>query len=276
MNNADQDDGTTRRNRAPERAGNRHGRGSPDRTRDAPPRRCPSCGQPIVATPESVQGYERFLKRLFDRQDQFENSLAFAIHDGLAQQLTGALFCLDAPAGQDVPPNDAQEKFRVGLKLVRDSIDDARRIAGQLRPLMCDDHGITVEIEYLVHQLKRQYEPEIVFLVKGKMGRLASELESGIFRIVRELLRNACCHSGSKQVRLELARTKGRLRIAIKDWGTGFDPSKVNGESLGLREVRQRATLLGGQVTIDSAPGKGTRAIVTFPVDEMSGSRDRG
>jgi two-component system, NarL family, sensor histidine kinase DegS len=228
-------------------------------------------------TLQSVQEHERFLKRLFERQDQFEDSLASALHDGLAQQITAAMFRLEASwQGQDGPPHNARESFQTGLKLLRDSIDDARRIAARLRPLMCDGDGITVAIECLVHELEREGGPEIVLLVKGQVDRLPTELEAALFRIVRELLSNACCHSGSKQVRLEVARTKDHLRLAIKDWGTGFDPTKVNGETFGLQEVRQRARLLRGQVTIDSAPGKGTRAVITFPVDERSGSRDRG
>ena len=111
--------------------------------------------------------------------------------------------------------------------------------------------------------------PEIVFQAKGEMDRLAPELGNAVFRILRELLTNACRHSGSEEVRLEVARSKDRLRLEVEDWGIGFDLEKVNGKAFGLQEVQQRAKLLGGEVVFDSAPGKGTRIVVTFPVEEM-------
>ena len=67
---------------------------------------------------------------------------------------------------------------------------------------------------------------------------------------------------------LEVNRTKDRLRLEIKDWGVGFDTTSMNDEAFGLQEVHQRVAILGGDVAVDSTPGKGTRITVTHPVDE--------
>ena len=232
---------------------------------------CPGCGQPVPDAAEVVQKQERFLKRLFDRQEELQCGLVSSIHDDLAQQLAGALLYLEgSPQLQGRPPSDEQDSFRVGLKLLRDSIHEARRIAGRLPPLTYRDGKVKLGIEYLIYEMQSRDGPEIAFQVKGEVDPLTSELGSALFRILRELLANACYHSGSKEVRVKVTRSQDRLRLEVEDWGVGFVPTNVKGRAFGLQEVRQRAKLLGGEVVVDSAPGKGTRAIVTFPVDDMS------
>jgi signal transduction histidine kinase len=80
-----------------------------------------------------VQTHERFLKKVLDRQEEFRQSLAGAIHDDLIQQLVGALLYLEGARQIQSPPGDgAQDNFRIGLKLLREGIHKSRRIAGRL------------------------------------------------------------------------------------------------------------------------------------------------
>ena len=145
----------------------------------------------------------------------------------------------------------------------------ARRIAGRLRPPIGEEYGITLGIEYIICELQGQDGPEIAFEVKGEVGRFAPALESAVLRIVKELLTNTRCHSGSEKVRLEVARDAERLQLEIEDWGTGFDVKQASGTGLGLQEVHQCARLLDGSVIVDSVPGKGTRVVVSFPVGDI-------
>jgi signal transduction histidine kinase len=252
---------------APEAARKGNGRVRVDPACDAPAFRCPACGAVVADALQAVQAQQRFQKRLFDRQDEFQQSLAASIHDSLAQHLTAALLHFEgALQSQPGSVNGTRDSFRAGLDLLRDSIHEAQRIAGRLRPLICDGDGITLGIEYLIHELWAQDGPEIAFQVKGEVGRLAPELESAVFWIVRELLTNTRCHSGSSKARLQVTRTKDQLWLGIEDWGAGFDLTEVNGRAFGLQEVYLRVALLGGEVIVDSAPGKGTRVVVSFPV----------
>ena len=178
--------------------------------------------------------HERFLKRLFDRQEELQRSLASSIHDDLAQQLAGALLYFEG--AQQLPSGSrsgGQENFRTGLKLLRDGIHKARRIAGRLQPLICGDgNEVELGIEYLIHEMRSRDGPEIVLQVQGELDRLAPELGSAVFRILRELLANACCHSGSEKVCLKVARNTDRLRLEVEDWGTGFEPDKRAGKGV--------------------------------------------
>ena len=96
--------------------------------------------------------------------------------------------------------------------------------------------------------------------------RLASPLESAVFRIVQESLTNARCHSQSAKIRIELVQEDDRIRIDVRDWGIGFNPEKVEEGRFGLRGIRERVRLLGGQVTIRTAPHKGTHVRVELPL----------
>ena len=240
---------------------------------DPPPFHCPDCGRSSSIDADAAKKQERFLKGIFDRQDELQKSVVSAIHDGLAQQLVGALLHFEgSQQSQDGPHAGGQNAFRVGLQLLRDSIHQAQRLVGRLQPLIPDGQGIALGIQNLVYDLQSQSldGPKIVFLAEGEADRPVPALENAVFRIVRELLTNACLHSQSDEVRLVVMRTNDRLRLEIEDWGIGFDAAAIDGDAFGLQEVRQRVRLLGGEVSVDSVPGKGTRVVVSFPVDEVA------
>jgi two-component system sensor histidine kinase DegS len=96
--------------------------------------------------------------------------------------------------------------------------------------------------------------------------RLAPVLESSLFRIVQEAVNNARRHSRSSRVNVVLSKETDSVRVAIEDWGTGFDPDAVPEGRFGLEGIRERARLLGGEALIDSTPGAGTRIVVTLPL----------
>ena len=90
-----------------------------------------------------------------------------------------------------------------------------------------------------------------------------------IYRIVQEALNNVWQHSYADSADVGLAKTETGLRFASSDAGQGFDPDHVNKKRYGLVGMRERARLLGGQATIDSAPGKGTRIRVELPIADL-------
>ncbi len=125
--------------------------------------RCPSCGRPI---PDAAGDYERFLRRLFARQGEFERSLASAIQDDLGQQLAGALLYLEAFGRlPDHSMGEAKEAFQIGMGLLRDGVRKARRIGAQLQPLVGDGYGNSLGVEYLVHRMRNPDGPEIELVV---------------------------------------------------------------------------------------------------------------
>jgi signal transduction histidine kinase len=99
-----------------------------------------------------------------------------------------------------------------------------------------------------------------------EFDRLEHMLESAIFRIVQESLTNVKRHSGAGRARVTLKESHGLIQIEIVDRGTGFDPKLVPNDRFGLRGIRERAWMFGGNVKVESAPGQGTRIKVELPV----------
>ena len=165
-------------------------------------------------------------------------------------------------------PKPIQENYRRGLRLLRESIEEARRLVSGLCPPVLDEFGIVAGIEHLVGTNQGDGGAKITFVSKGHFGRLAPSLENALFRIVQETIGNALRHSQSETIRVELAHDQRQIHLHVEDWGVGFDPQAVDESHFGLRGVRERARLLGGRAIIDSAAGQGTRISVRLPLVE--------
>jgi len=226
---------------------------------------------------EALRQKQEFLMQLLELFERDRELMAYEIHDGFSQQLTGAVLNFEAADQlREVDFQRAQESFLNGIRLLRDSIAESRRLISGLRPPVLDEFGIVPAIEHLVNE-SQAYGPAEIELVSGiRSQRLARPLESTVFRIVQETLTNAQRHSRSDKVRVELLQTDDHIRIVVQDWGVGFDPHKVSEARLGLKGIRERARLFGGRATIDTAPGRGTRVVVELPViEKMPGENDQ-
>jgi PAS domain S-box-containing protein len=216
---------------------------------------------------EALGKEQQLLRNLLDLHEQDRKLTAYEIHDGLAQQLAGALYKFQSiDALRDHDPEAAREVFDESVGLLREAMAETRRLISGLRPPILDESGVIDAIEYLVSERNARGGPEIEFVHPGELGRLAAPLESAIFRIVQECLTNACRYSQSDKVRVEVRQSDGRAHIEVRDWGVGFDPAGVEQGHYGLRGIRERARLLGGSASIDSAPGKGVCISVNLPL----------
>ena len=210
---------------------------------------------------------QRLLRNMLELHERERKLVAYEIHDGLAQQLTAALYKLQAVETlRDTDREAAQEVFDEGLRMLREAMTETRRLIGGLRPPMLDEAGVVAALDYLIAEHSQNGGPQIEFLHEGDFDRLAPPLESAVFRIVQECLNNARHHSGSEKIRVELQSRDGRLCIAVQDWGTGFDPAAVEGGHFGLQGIDERARLLGGKATIQTAAQQGTRITVELPL----------
>ena len=121
-------------------------------------------------------------------------------------------------------------------------------------------------ISHLVNEQKQQQGPKIEFRSRVEFDRLAPILENAIYRITQEALANACRHSKSSKVLVELVQRGDQVRIEVRDRGIGFKPEDIGEARFGLAGVRERARLLGGKATIESKLRKGTRVVVELPI----------
>ncbi len=216
---------------------------------------------------EAVHKEQQLLRQLLELHERERRLTAYEIHDGFAQQLTGAMFRLQGfRETHDRNPAAAWEDFDSAVRLISRAIDETRRLISGLRPPVLDESGIVQAIEYLVCEHERRDGPKIEFAHDVAFERLAPPLESAIFRIVQESLQNACRHSRSDKVRIELMQRRDRIHIDVEDWGVGFSTEAVEEQRFGLQSIRERVRLLDGHVAIESAPGKGTHIGVVLPL----------
>ena len=216
---------------------------------------------------ETLQKEHRTLKHLLQSSDHERQLIAYEIHDGLAQQLAGAIMQFQTYAHlKDKKPKLAAKAYDAGMTMLQQGHFEARRLIAGVRPPILDESGVVAAVGHLVNEQSRLKGPKIEYRSRVDFDRLAPIVENAIYRIVQEGLTNACQHSKSEKVRVSLVQREDRVRIEIRDWGIGFDTKAVQENRFGLEGIRQRARLLGGKCSIRSTTGKGTRITVELPV----------
>ena len=217
--------------------------------------------------PPTWQRERATLLRLLESSDRERHLISSEIHDGLAQQLAGALMQFEAfPSLQTTDPQRAAEAWALGVQLVREANVEARRLIGGLRLPQLDEGGLLTALDGLVEESNRRNETQIELASNVAQLELSPMLENTVFRIVQECAANACRHSQSKKVKVELTQHDDWLRIEVQDWGVGFSADRVGAGHFGLEGVRQRTHIFGGHAVVKSSPGQGTDIIVELPL----------
>jgi PAS domain S-box-containing protein len=228
------------------------------------------CGTDITErkrAEEALAKEHRNLRYMLRSSDNERQLIAYEIHDGLAQQLAGAIMQFQAHDHlKDTQPKQAADAYHAGLTMLQQGHFETRRLIAGVRPPILDEAGIAEAVSHLVHEHGRERGPKIDFHSRVDFDRLDSTFENAIYRIAQEALTNACKHSKSERISVGLLQCEDRLRIEIRDWGVGFDPKTAPKNRFGLEGIRQRARLLGGKCSIRSVAGKGTRITVELPV----------
>jgi two-component system sensor histidine kinase UhpB len=155
--------------------------------------------------------------------------------------------------------------------LLDGTVAAARRISSDLRPLMLDDLGLVAACEWLAHNFQqRTGVPCELVLGAGELD-LPDPYATAVFRVLQESLTNIAKHAGASQVEATLERGEGTVILTVRDNGRGFQPADPRKEgSYGLVGLRERAFLLGGDIRIESEPGRGTYVEMRMPMGEQT------
>lgn len=218
----------------------------------------------------ALENERELLRALIEVQEKEKQLLCYDIHDGVVQYVAGALMLLEGHSRK--VPADEQSALEKAIAGLRRAVAEARRLIRGVRPSVLDDSGIIAGIADLADQsaaagVRVEFRHDLD-------GRLPKDLEIALYRIAQEALSNVAAHSGSDRARVELRRSDGRVRLEIEDWGCGFDTSKPRKGNFGVRSMSERARLLGGECSLESEPGSGTRVRVSLPLSEHEGDAD--
>ena len=221
------------------------------------------------AAEAALRAEQILLRRLLYRQEADRKLIAYEIHDGPVQYVTAALMHLESARQSfvDAPP-ELNEAFNTALGLLRDTIAEARRMINGLQPMALDELGLVPAIDCLIDDY---FDRKVIqFEHHMRSERLTPLLEGVLFRICQEALTNATKYSLSPTIQVRLRQDHTWVRLEVVDQGVGFDPNQpVVANSFGLRGIRERARLLWGHASIDSAAGHGTRVSVELPVTDV-------
>jgi PAS domain S-box-containing protein len=201
-------------------------------------------------------------------REQEQSRIARELHDELAQTLT-ALQMDVAWCKARVPDSDATAAARHAKMeaMLKDAVAATRRIAAGLRPLMLDDLGLVPAVDWLVEGFTQRNGIPCELVVASNDLKLSGPQATAVFRIIQESLVNIGKHARASQVKVSIARENGVLTVGVLDDGVGFSPQGLRKpDSYGLLGLRERASLLGGEVEIRSGPGQGTQVLVRLPV----------
>lgn len=205
-------------------------------------------------------------------QEEERKRVAREIHDGPAQSMANivmrAEFCLKL---LDMSPEKVRDELIALQNIVRISLMDVRKIIFDLRPMVLDDLGLAPAIKRYLSNYKEQYGLQVEFLFFGQQTRLDSSVEVAVFRIVQEMVSNIHKHACAKNSVVKIEMLNNRINIQVRDDGKGFNMNKIMAnkerEGYGLIGMRERVQLLNGDISIVSAPGKGTSISISIPLD---------
>jgi two-component system, NarL family, sensor histidine kinase UhpB len=191
--------------------------------------------------------------------------VAQELHDEIGQTLTAVT--IQAERAADGDPALASQALRRVAEAVRESLDEVRRIARELRPEALDDLGLVNALIALCSRLDAQDGPRVTRELQGKLPPLSPDVELVIYRIAQESLTNALRHSNARLATVSLKAEAGIVTLAVADDGKGM-PVQLPGGTAGIAGMRERALLVGGRLSIESRPEQGTEVRLTLPVDE--------
>jgi signal transduction histidine kinase len=206
-------------------------------------------------------------QRLMKAQEDERLHLSRELHDE-SGQLLAALTVQLGLLERDTS-NPEMIRARVAeLKETTGAIQkNLHRLAVNLRPASLDHLGLVTTLQQYIQEFSRQYNIHVEFEAVGiQEKRLPIEIETALFRIIQESLTNVVLHAQAGQVDVLLSLTEEHISIIIEDNGIGFTPaSSVTEEQLGLFGMRERVEMLGGMLTIESSPGRGTTIKAEVP-----------
>lgn len=192
------------------------------------------------------------------------NRIARDLHDSAKQQAYAAAAQLGtARLLYASNPDNAEKHLLEAERIVNDLRKELTNLIRKLRPVALQGQGLAPSLEQFTQTWSEQSGIQVDFRVRGERA-VSYEIERTFFRIAQEALSNIVRHSNAKQVVITLAYTPTSVAMNIADDGQGFIPAQTE-SGVGLRSMRERAGLLGGSLTIRSAPGKGALISVKSP-----------
>jgi PAS domain S-box-containing protein len=221
----------------------------------------------ITAEKKAREQLRRLSASIMANQEKERTAIARELHDELGQLLTALR--LDAVWLQErcrKLDEHAGERAGAMCSLIDTTIEDVRGLAIRLRPGVLDDLGLVDALEWFTSDFERRTQISCI-LNHDSVPAVDNTIATVAYRIAQEALTNVARHAKAAHTEISLSTEQGHLVLRVSDDGQGFNPEALNeADVLGLAGMRERASLVGGEFTVESHPGRGTRLKLRVPL----------
>lgn len=211
---------------------------------------------------EAARG--RLLARLITAQEDERRRIARELHDETGQALTALVVNLDFLVRHPIDEQSLRSRLADVREMAEATLAEVRRVIHEMRPTVLDDLGLEAAIRWLV----KRYEPtglKVQVELSGLNGRLPDHIEITVFRMIQEACTNTVKHAAATHLKIKVARRAQALAVEVADDGRGIAPAQ-QARGMGLAGLRERVSLVGGTLTVQSAPKTGTRICAELPL----------
>jgi signal transduction histidine kinase len=210
-------------------------------------------------------------RRLISRQEIERQRIARELHDDVSQRMALMINEIDAITAQ-VESEGLRARLRKLYGQAGEIALDVHHLAYELHPSRLRSLGLVAALQSLCRDALNQRHLHVVFTHGPIPPSIDENVSLSVYRIVQEALHNIARHSQASDAQVGISSDGRHLELRVADSGVGFDPAQVEQAGLGLVSMRERVAALNGQLTIDAAPGNGTRITVRIPVAAPAGA----
>ena len=214
---------------------------------------------------------ESFSRRLIASQESERQRIAGELHDGMGQDLLVIANQAQLSLSREQNSPGAAARLKDIAETARRALEQARRIAHNLRPGLLDELGLAKAVRASAEKAVQASGVSVAVVLDDVDGLLPSEFEVNLFRIAQEAMTNVLKHARASQASIALTKGPTGIRLVVEDNGRGFEPARLDSvpverRGFGLRQMAERAKMMGGRVDLQSRPGQGTRLTVEVPL----------
>ena len=224
-----------------------------------------------------MQEQLRLLSRqLLSAQEEERKKISRELHDVIAQTLTSINVRLaDLKKKAALKRKGLERSIAQTQQLVEHSVDTVHQFARELRPTVLDDLGLIPALHTFMKSFRAETGIRVSLSAFAAIEEVHGDQRTVLFRVVQEALNNVSRHARASQAEVKIEKFDGAICLEIKDNGKGFPAKQLlqnkKGERLGLVGMKERLEMVGGKLTISSAPGKGTAIRAQIPLIDLPG-----
>jgi signal transduction histidine kinase len=212
-----------------------------------------------------------YARQLVGAEERARRATAVDLHDGIGQHLVGLAMTLEAVASRSPP--EVRLLLGEATHTVREVQSITQKVIADLSPPGLYDLGLEPALKWLSVYMRGKDNLQVELQVDADAARYNLELRVLVFKLIRELLRNVVKHSGVQAAAVTVTQTPKELCVVVEDHGVGFEWQlslfEARSSGFGLWSVADRVRAAAGDMTVDTAPGRGCRVSVVFPYNEI-------